>query len=69
MGGGQSDGMGGGPSGGGKGGGMRSPLATVSGIAKNGGIIYNGLDGKERDAVQNEWEGLDECLMHPSPHG
>ena len=30
---------------------MRSPLATVSGIAKNGGLIFNGLDGKERDAV------------------
>lgn len=52
MGKGQSGGKGGGSSsGGGRGGSMGSPLATVSGIAKNGGLIFNGLDGKERDAV------------------
>jgi hypothetical protein len=51
------------PSGGG------SSLATQAGSAITGGSIYNGLDGSNLDAVENEGQDLDRCLSHSSPFG
>jgi len=62
---------GGPPGGGGDGGdgGGPSTLATCSGIALTGGAIFNGLAGGNVDAVENELDTLDNCLMHASPTG
>jgi hypothetical protein len=49
--------------------GGRDIIGTASGIALSGALIYNGLDGNGRDAVQNEYRSLDQCLSHPSPFG
>lgn len=53
------------PGGMGMGGG--SPLGTAAGIALSGGLIFNALDGQNRDAVENEGRTLDLCLSHPTP--
>ena len=47
----------------------KDPMPTTSGIAITGAFIFNGLDGHNRDAVENEYRTLDQCLTHPSPHG
>lgn len=44
-------------------------MATCSGIAITGGAIFNGLAGGDVDAVENELDTLDNCLMHASPTG
>jgi len=44
-----------------------SPLGTAAGIALSGGLIFNALDGQNRDAVENEGRTLDLCLSHPTP--
>lgn len=50
-------------------GGGGDALATCSGVALTGGLIYNALDGDNLDAVQEEYATLDQCLQHPSPQG
>ena len=71
----QPNGGGGGEGGGGEGGneggggGGDVELGTAAGIAITGGYIFNALDGQNRDAVENEGDGLDVCLSHPAPTG
>ena len=42
---------------------------TMAGTALTGGSIFNGLDGSNLDAVENEGADLDGCLSHSSPFG
>ena len=46
-----------------------SQLNTASGIAISGAMIFNALAAENRDAVENEWVTLDNCLTHPTPYG
>lgn len=60
---------GGGPPTDNSGGGGGVSLSTAAGFALTGGVIFNGLDGGNDDAVENEADGLDKCLSHSSPQG
>jgi len=51
------------------GGGDRENYGVVGAVALSGVVIFNGLDATQKDAVENEYLTMDNCLSHAAPGG